>query len=159
MPALADWCVVDVLDDEGTLARLAVAAADPSRADLARELAGRFVPDPGAGGPARVARTGKAESFAPLADAGVLAVTGDPAYRALLARLPAAAAVCVPLATAERTFGALTLLRARSERAFSPTEVAIARLLGPRAVAAVEHALLTSRSRWSPRSWCAWSPR
>src|SRR5688500_11514706 len=38
VPALADWCTVDLLNEDGTLARIAVAHADPSDVDLAEQL-------------------------------------------------------------------------------------------------------------------------
>jgi hypothetical protein len=39
VPALADWCIVDVLDEDGvTIKQVAVSAADPEKEDLLREM-------------------------------------------------------------------------------------------------------------------------
>ena len=39
VPALADWCIVDVLEEDGvTIKQVAVAAADPRKEDLLREM-------------------------------------------------------------------------------------------------------------------------
>ena len=46
VPALADWCVVDVLDEEGVLQRLAVAHVDPAKIELAQTVQQRYPPDP-----------------------------------------------------------------------------------------------------------------
>ena len=48
VPAFADWCAVDMLDEAGALRRLAVAHADPAKVELARELHRRYPPDPAA---------------------------------------------------------------------------------------------------------------
>ena len=51
VPALADWCTVDVLGDRG-LERVAVAHADPARAPLAARLQGVLIDPGGSVGPA-----------------------------------------------------------------------------------------------------------
>src|SRR5204862_154633 len=48
VPAFADWCAVDMLDEAGALRRLAVAHVDPSKVELAHELHRRYPPDPDA---------------------------------------------------------------------------------------------------------------
>lgn len=60
---LADWCVVDVLEADGEVRRVATAHADPRKKALVRELT-RFPPDPEkeAGVP-HVLRTGQAALF------------------------------------------------------------------------------------------------
>ena len=46
VPELADWSGVDILDENGTLIRLAVAHRDPSCEPLMRELQRRYPPNP-----------------------------------------------------------------------------------------------------------------
>jgi hypothetical protein len=41
VPAIADWCAVDMVTDERTLDRLAVAHVDPAKLDLARTIRSR----------------------------------------------------------------------------------------------------------------------
>ena len=38
VPQLADWCSVDILNEDGSICRLPIAHADPSKAELARKL-------------------------------------------------------------------------------------------------------------------------
>jgi PAS domain S-box-containing protein len=47
VPTLADWCAVDVVEEDGSVERLAVAQQNPAKAALARELQERYPPDPG----------------------------------------------------------------------------------------------------------------
>src|SRR6185503_13513304 len=42
VPAIADWCAVDILTDEHKLERLAVAHVDPAKIDLARMIRSRY---------------------------------------------------------------------------------------------------------------------
>ena len=56
VPAMADWCAVDVLDSAGTPRPLVVAHVDPAKVELARQLRLRYPADPNA--PTGVARVG-----------------------------------------------------------------------------------------------------
>src|SRR5919107_3411984 len=65
VPALADWCAVDILEEDGHLERLAVEHPDPEKVRMAYELERRYPPDPDAsGGLHHVLRTGKPEMMA-----------------------------------------------------------------------------------------------
>ena len=62
VPHVADWCVVDMLEPDGSTRRLAVAHSDPARSSSAWELARRYPPalgDPRAA--VRVLPTGRSE--------------------------------------------------------------------------------------------------
>ena len=62
VPTFADWSVVDLLDNDGTARRVAVAHADPQQADLAAKLM-RYPPSLQFDGPEeRVLRSGEASS-------------------------------------------------------------------------------------------------
>src|SRR5947209_7346749 len=45
VPQLADWCVIDIVEDDGSIDRLAAAHADPKREQWAREMTKRYPPD------------------------------------------------------------------------------------------------------------------
>jgi PAS domain S-box-containing protein len=68
VPELADWCSVDLIAPEATApVQVAVAHADPSKVQLARELGQRYPPDPDAPrGAPQVIRSGKPELYAEL---------------------------------------------------------------------------------------------
>jgi hypothetical protein len=45
VPTLADWCIVDVLEDDGvTIKQVAVCAADPRKEELVREMRRLYPP-------------------------------------------------------------------------------------------------------------------
>ncbi len=46
VPTFADWCLLDLLAEDGALQRLEVAHRDPVRVELAREMQRRYPPAP-----------------------------------------------------------------------------------------------------------------
>jgi len=65
VPALADWCIVDVLDEDGvTIKQVAVSAADAEKEDLLREMRTLYPPTIDSPQPAaRTLRSGEPELF------------------------------------------------------------------------------------------------
>src|SRR5688572_11227988 len=62
VPHLADFCLVDLLDEDRTIRRVATAHRDPAKEALLRELQERFPPDWDSPAPAaRVLRSGRPE--------------------------------------------------------------------------------------------------
>jgi PAS domain S-box-containing protein len=58
VPAIADWCAVDILTEERKLERLAVAHIDPAKIDLARMVRSRYEDPLSPFSPVSVVRTG-----------------------------------------------------------------------------------------------------
>jgi len=141
VPDLADWCMVDVLGESG-LERLAVAHADPDRAELAAELQGIIVDPAGTIGPARVARTGRAELH-PTVDAEHLRrAAHNPVHHRLLEQLGVRSAAIVPMTVRGQRLGVITLSTAESGRTLGPEQLAVLEELGRRAAVAVDSARL-----------------
>ena len=146
VPRLADWCAVDVLDDEGRVRRVALAHADPVMVDVARELerGGPTRPD-APYGPARVIRSGETEVIRDLAAAlrgrGAHAPADDERVRLGIA-LGLRSYVCAPLVARGRTLGAVTLATAESARLFEAEDVALAEDVARRAAVALDNARL-----------------
>src|SRR5919107_1148542 len=62
VPRLADWCAVDIVEEDGSLERLAVEHEDLQKVQLAHELQERYPPDPeNPQGLLRVLRSGQSE--------------------------------------------------------------------------------------------------
>jgi signal transduction histidine kinase len=143
VPALADWCVVDVLDDKADLQRLAVAHVDPTKIELARLVVERYPPDPNAAhGVHAVIRTGRAQVLSDISEAQVEAAARDPEHLAMLQALQLRSAMTVPMVARGRTLGAIGLVAAESGRRYSAADVAIAEDLAARAALAVDNARL-----------------
>ena len=148
VPALADWCGVDVLDDRGLRHRLAVHHQDPAKIDLARELDERFPPDPSAEtGVYGVLKTGKPQLFSRITDELIVASVADEEHRELIRALGMRSLIIAPMKLRGRTIGAITLVSSETQRSFDDDDVDFAMELARRAAVAVENArLYTSRT-------------
>jgi signal transduction histidine kinase len=141
VPTVADWCVVDLIQD-GRLRRVA-AAGDSSKEALARELAALYPPDLDAPtGISAVLRTGRPELRADVTDAQLAALAQDEEHLRLLRGLGLRAYIIVPIVAHQRILGAITLVTSGSRRRYSEDDLLIAEDLAGRAATAIEHARL-----------------
>ncbi|HSK05228.1 MAG TPA: GAF domain-containing protein, partial [Kofleriaceae bacterium] len=141
VPVLADWCVVDLVDDGGALRRVSVAHRDPGKLELVREWARRFPSDwVATRGVSEVIRTGEPELVAEIADELLVGASRDPADLGALRALGLASYLIVPLVARDRRLGAITLVSAESGRRYGAADVELARELARRAALAVDNA-------------------
>jgi signal transduction histidine kinase/ActR/RegA family two-component response regulator len=153
VPTLADWCIVEVAGEDGSVQRVATVAADPAAEELGREVRRRWPPPPDAeNGLARVLRTGKSEFYPDIPEALLAASARDPEHLEMLRRLGLRSGMLVPLAARGRTLGAVTLLTAASGRRYTPDDLALAEDLGRRCALAVDNARLYQEAREAARS-------
>jgi signal transduction histidine kinase len=141
VPEVADWCAVDLVCDDGSLARVAAHHADPARQELAEEL--RALP-PGAGpiDPERAVAQAQPELASSVeADPELRAARDRPGRAAEVVRLMGVASfLTVPLAARGQALGALTLALGESGRRFGPADLLFARELGARCALALDNA-------------------
>jgi signal transduction histidine kinase len=143
VPALADWCVVDALDEHGAVQLLAAAHVDPDQDALICELRRRYPPDPQAQyGLPKVLRTGRAELYPEVRPAWREAAARDADHLRLMRALNAQSSMCVPLVARGRVLGAITLVSARAERQYGPADLALAEDLASRCALALDNARL-----------------
>jgi signal transduction histidine kinase len=149
VPALADWCIVDVLEEDGvTIKQVAVAAADPRKESLLREMRELYPPTIDSPQPAARALRSAEPALFPEFDPEVLATTTrDERHFELMTQLAPRSAVAVPLVARARTIGALTLAWSESNRLYNEPEVVLAMELARRAALAVDNSMLFSRER------------
>jgi PAS domain S-box-containing protein len=143
VPSIAEWCSIDVLDEEGTTTRsLVVEHMDPSKISLAEELRRRYPPDPDAPtGVANVVRTGRSELHREIPPEMIEAAARDAEHLALLRDIGLSTAMIVPLTARGRTFGAVTMV-GEGDRRFDEHDLALAEELARRAALAVDNARL-----------------
>jgi signal transduction histidine kinase len=152
VPAIADWCVVDLLQADGALARVAIEHRDPIRLELARCLQQRFPPSGDAtAGPTNVTRTGQTEFAAHIGDAVLLQIAPEPERSHLLTGLGMNSYISVPLATRDRILGSITFFT-EATRVFNADDVLMAEDLARRAATAIDNARLYDEARRAVRS-------
>jgi PAS domain S-box-containing protein len=143
VPYLADWCVVDILEEDGSLDRLAMTHQDQEKVTLARELEERYPPDPDAlRGVAQVLRTGQSELVSEIPESLVEETARDVEHHEILRRLGLKSYMIVPLVARGRTLGAISLVSAESGQRYGPAELELAEELARRAALAVDNARL-----------------
>jgi serine phosphatase RsbU (regulator of sigma subunit) len=146
VPHLADWCTVDVVDDEdGSIRRLAVAHEDPHKVQLAYELERRYPPDPETPyGVPQVLRTGRPELAPEIPESLLDKAAVDGEHREILRGLGLKSYIIAPLVARGRTLGAITLASSESGRRYGAADLELAEELARRAALAVDNARLYS---------------
>ena len=144
VPQFADWCTIDMVDEEGSIARLAVAHVDPDKVRFANELAAKYPPDPEAPyGVPNVIKTRRPELFSDIPDELLVEATADtPELLSVLRELGLRSSMCVPLLTRDRVLGAITFVSAETGRRYDERDLAVAQDLARRAAIAVDNAQL-----------------
>lgn len=146
VPALGDWCAVDMVREDGNLSRLAVTHLDPAKVQIAHDLWNLYPPqrDDAAGIP-KVIGTGTAELVAEISDEILASLARDPAHLAMLRGLGLRSFVIVPLTAKGQVLGALTLVHAESGRNFQAGDIPFAEEFARLAAIAVDNARLFER--------------
>jgi signal transduction histidine kinase len=145
VPEMADWCVVDTLDD-GVVRLLAVAHVDPDKEALVHELRRRFPPLPHARyGLQKVLESGAAELYSDILPEWRQAAARDAEHLRLMGQLNARSSMCVPLRAREQTLGAMTFVCADSGRRYGPSDLELAQDLADRCALALDNARLHGR--------------
>ena len=142
VPDLADWCIVDLLEDE-RLQHVAIVHSDDSKLELAREYARNHPPDAErARGGAEVMRSGRPRIAPEITDEMLAASARDPEHLRVLRELGFKSWIGAPLTARGTTLGVLHLVMSDSDRRYSAADVDVLAELGQRAGAAVENARL-----------------
>ena len=137
---LADWCIVHLLDQDGSIRWLALAHGDPAKEAVARELQQRY---PATEGVARVLRTGRSEVYAgDPDDAQRAARAHDAEHLRMLRELDSRAVMIVPLLARGKMLGAVSLISTAPGRVYDASDLAIAEELARRCGQAIENARL-----------------
>jgi PAS domain S-box-containing protein len=152
VPHLADWCAVDILDEDRSIKRLAVAHQDASKVELASELEQRYpqqMSDPE--GLAKVIRTGESEIYGEIPDTLLVMGARDAEHLRILRELGLKSAMVVPLVAHERVLGAITFVYSESGRRYEQADLTFAEDLARRAGMAVENSRLYREAQLANR--------
>jgi predicted ATPase/serine/threonine protein kinase/signal transduction histidine kinase len=151
VPFLADWCLVDVIED-GIVRRVAGTHVNPARQGQLAELAVRYpvtIDSPQPAGHAL--RTGQAQLTAELTEAAFAGFTVDAAHAQLMRALGVSSMMAVPLIVRGQILGAITLVSAQATRRYAASDLATAKELARRAALAIDNARLYRESRDAAR--------
>ena len=142
VPRLADWCSVDILDENHRLQRVAMTHVDPSKVAWGHEIHKRYPPDPNApGGVYSIIRNAQT-LYTPVITQEMIDAVRDPDIRKLVIDLGLASSIQVPLIARGRALGVLSLVWAESGHHYTPADVAVVEDLAHRASLALDNARL-----------------
>lgn len=148
VPRLADWCLIDVVAEDGTPSRLAIAHADPDKVRWAREIERRYPFDPEAPpGLAQVLRTGEPAFYPEITEAMLAANSRDAEHLRIQREIGYRSGIVVPLQARGRILGAITLVMAESNRRYTERDLDFAKEVARRAALAVDNARLYAAER------------
>ncbi|MFN7973300.1 MAG: ATP-binding protein [Acidobacteriota bacterium] len=158
VPYLADFCVFDVLEEDGSISRMAVAHGESRRGAIAQQLV-KYSPDPAAPeGVPKVMRTGQAEIYTGVREALQKIGNAGPDQwppvgtrnletLRLLRVLNLCSYMTVPLVGRGRTLGTITFAADNEERRYGPADLALAEDLARRCALVIDNARLYERAQ------------
>src|SRR5262249_10255275 len=123
VPAMSDWCIIDVLERDLSVRRVAVAHADPARAGTAERM--RPLPEeehyvvriP------EFVRRGESLLASHVPPEALRAWSRSQRQREVLAEVGPVSAILVPLVVADRVLGSVMLLSSDPNRRFGPRDL------------------------------------
>jgi len=142
VPSLADWCAIDILDENKILQRITVAHTDPQMVEWAHEVHKRFPPNPNASaGAYKVVGTNQAE-YLPVITSEMISAIENPVQREIIQKVGLSSLIIVPLSARGYTFGTLSFIWAESDHHYTTDDLALAEELARRAALALDNARL-----------------
>jgi signal transduction histidine kinase len=142
LPQLGGWCIVDLVEEDGTMRRLAVVHPDPAKQALARRLASGWPPevDDPLGVPV-VVRTGRAELIAHVSDDALAEAARGPENLRILQALGVGSVIVAPMLARGQVHGAITFVSGPGQH-YGDQDLAIAEDLARRAGISIDNARL-----------------
>ncbi|MEG4442700.1 PAS domain S-box protein [Microcoleus sp. AT9_B5] len=149
VPYFADWCSVDLLnDDDRTIDRVAVAHCDPEKVIFGWELAQRFPRHLDDGyGIAKVIQTGQVEIGIEITDEQLVAAVSNAEYLEILRGVGLKSCIIAPLQARGRVLGSITFVFTESDRRYRLEDIALAEDLAQRAAIAIDNARLYNETQ------------
>ncbi|UJR87235.1 MULTISPECIES: sensor histidine kinase [Sandaracinus] len=141
VPLMADWCIVDLVEDCG-YRRAAVVHADAQKVGLLAELQDSYPPRPGSSQPAiRALERGESLLIPDLSDEEIDVSSHDARHAEVIRSLGTRSVLAIPLQARGKTLGAITFAAGTAGR-FGRIEQALGEAFAERAALAMDNSSL-----------------
>src|SRR2546423_7338024 len=145
VPQLADLCVIDPADDDGSIRKAAVASQDEHLAPALEELRERFPLEAAGEHPvARVIRSGQPELLPEMSGSQLRSFAQSSEHARFMIDHGYRSAIVAPLTARGRTLGALSVLRLGHGAPYAEEDLTVVAELARRAALATDNARLYS---------------
>jgi PAS domain S-box-containing protein len=144
VPTFADWCAIDMLEEDGSLNRLAVEHINPEKVEIAHELHRRYTQSRAL---KAVLEGGKSRWASELPDAALEAFIKDAEQLRMLRSLGLRSYIMTPLVVRDKALGVITFASAESGRLYDEEDVAFAEQLAQRVALALDNSNLYEATR------------
>jgi signal transduction histidine kinase len=143
MPELGAWCIVDVLEKDRKIRRLAVFHPDPALQPLVKELEAKYPPrENDIIGAPRILETQQPELIPEVTEEQLAAASLDTRHLGILRALGFCSYMIVPLKARDKLLGAITFIAANEAQRYTPKDLLFAEDLAGRAAMAMDNARL-----------------
>ncbi|KYC36625.1 diguanylate cyclase [Scytonema hofmannii PCC 7110] len=148
VPFFADWCAIDLLQNNQLIHRVAVAHRDPTKVEFVGEIHRQYPRQSDATeGVPKVLQTGKTEMVTEIPDAALLMVAQNAEHLRILHELGLKSSIISPLIARGQILGAISFVTAESERRYSEADLALAEDIAHRTAIAIDNARLYEAER------------
>ncbi|HEX5749852.1 MAG TPA: GAF domain-containing protein [Archangium sp.] len=149
---LADFCIIDVVGEDGELHRLVASAREPAHQPLMNELL-RFPPKVGSPSPlSRVFLEGRTLLLPDISREALATMARTPEHLRAMEELGPRACMAVPLSVGARRVGVLNFILSTPGRRYTERELKYAEELARRVAFVVEHARLFREAQGALRA-------
>ena len=143
VPVLADWCMIDVIEEGRRIRRVASAHTDPAKAPILAALRERYPPTWESPHPAaRVLRSGEPVLRADVTESALVEFGVDAEHVRLVRSLGTKTTIAVPLIAREQTLGVMTFGSGVPGRRYGSADLALATELARRAALSIDNSRL-----------------
>jgi PAS domain S-box-containing protein len=153
VPALADYCALDIVEGDDRFQRMGEAHVDPAKSSLLREVAtfprSALTDDHPL---IRVMTSGEPVLEAEITTEFIHAAFAEASQRRTVEALGPRSLICVPLVNSGKPLGALTLVTSGSGRTYDEADLSLAADVARRAAIVVEHARLFHEAQQATRA-------
>ena len=148
IPYFADWCTIDMLNQDGDIEQVAISHKDPEKVKWATILRGKYpIQKESLTGVPQVIRTGKPEIYPFVSDKLLRHVSKNEREYKLAKKIGFTSVIIVPIKTGRETIGTITFVSAESKKTYTKEDVVIAQEIAKRASSAIEHAKLYTNAQ------------
>jgi PAS domain S-box-containing protein len=144
VPALGDWCTVDLLNEDGNLQRVGVAHADPSKTEIADQLRRGDIslPPPAAD----VMHESRGTIIHDITDEMMQLYAPDSEHLEMLRSLGIESMISVPMSVRGKPLGIIRMISGESQRHYGEEELELMCEVARRAATAIDNARLYAQA-------------